>query len=205
MGYRRRVSALPYHRCLPCRVLTVVALAPVLLGHPISFLSNAGSWAAQQGADGWLQYALACIFTSAACSASLASSYGGEAAHRSANEARSRLALQARIGEGQLGEPHAVERDSNDPRVVPMQAARSQALLETAMPSEVAQALLRGVPMQKLSESYDSASVAFIALAGFDARMARMAPKEQLQVRPSKIECGVYSVHHARCCHACSG
>lgn len=51
------------------------------------------------------------------------------------------------------------------------------------MPSEVAQALLRGVPMQRLSESYESASVAFIALADFDARMARLAPKEQLQVR----------------------
>ena len=63
-----------------------------------------------------------------------------------------------------------------------MQAARSQALLETAMPADVAQALMKGASMASLSAHFDSASVAFIALAGFDELMATLAPDEQLKV-----------------------
>ena len=69
------------------------------------------------------------------------------------------------------------------PHYLGMQAARSQALLETAMPADVARALLRGASMASLSAHFESASVAFIALAGFDELMATLAPDEQLKVR----------------------
>jgi hypothetical protein len=47
------------------------------------------------------------------------------------------------------------------------EAAQSQALLETAMPPAVARALLEGAPPESLTRSFESASIAFVALEDF--------------------------------------
>ena len=50
------------------------------------------------------------------------------------------------------------------------------------MPAQLAEALIQGVPMHDLTYYVPSASVAFIAIAGFDALLDRLGPEELLQV-----------------------
>lgn len=58
------------------------------------------------------------------------------------------------------------------------QAAKAQALLETAVPRSVARALIAGVPAAALTRSFPSASIAFIALTDFEERAVSLGPHE---------------------------
>lgn len=128
----------------------------MIVAHPVAASTLPSSWDAAQGPDGWLQYACTLFVVCAMMATSLLSSYAGEAAHR---------ASQALL----------VQLDA--------QAARSQGLLETAMPSYVARALLSRVSDAELTVSCESATVAFIALSRFDELTARMHPRELMEVR----------------------
>ena len=72
-------------------------MAPIIVAHPLAIAINANSWDAQQGDDGWLQYSVLCVMTTAQCAASLASSYGGLVAHRQAYAIRCKLMHQVRL------------------------------------------------------------------------------------------------------------
>lgn len=58
------------------------------------------------------------------------------------------------------------------------QAAKAQALLESAVPRSVARALISGVPVEELTRSFQCASVAFIALVDFEERAVSLRPHE---------------------------
>jgi hypothetical protein len=60
------------------------------------------------------------------------------------------------------------------------QAAKAQALLETAMPRPIARALISGMPAAQLTRSFPSASIAFIALTDFENLATKMEPYELL-------------------------
>lgn len=113
------------------------------------------SWDQAQGFDGWLLYAISLCIMIGVVAGSLASSYTSKVSY---------LALQA----------SQLSLDSL--------ARRSQGLLETAMPAVIARALISGVPPEALTGSFESASVAFIALTSFDSIAARLQPRELLEV-----------------------
>lgn len=148
--------ACPLCRSPVVRLLSAVIITPLILAHPIAATTLLSSWDAKQGPDGWLQYSCTLTVVFAIISTSLLSSYAGEAAHRASQALLTQLDAQA---------------------------ARSQGLLETAMPSYVARALLSRVPDAELTVSCESATVAFIALSRFDELSARMHPRELMQVR----------------------
>lgn len=138
------------------RVVSCVTAAPILLAHPLAYTLLPDSWDRAQGADGWLLYGSTVALTLGVVSTSLASSYTARAAFVAAHASQVALATQA---------------------------ARSQGLLETAMPTAVARALVSGLEPECITASFESASVAFIALAGFEDITARLPPRELLQVR----------------------
>lgn len=66
------------------------------------------------------------------------------------------------------------------------------------MPPHIAEALLRGTPRDELCASFESASIGFIALSGFDARMATLPPAGQIEVRRGDCR-GLAGHRNARC------
>ena len=136
-------------------LLSCVAILPIILTHPLVYVLRPDSWDFAQGSDGWLLYAFAVCIMAAIVSTSLASSYTSEASFLASQLSQASLAVQA---------------------------ARSQALLETAIPPTIARALLGGVLPEELTASFDSVSIAFIALTGFDDIAARMPPRKLLEV-----------------------
>ena len=140
------------------RVLSFFTLLPVIIMHPVTYLLRPNSWDRAQGYDGWLLYAMTLCIMIGVVAGSLASSYTSEASYLALH--KSQISLETT-------------------------AQRSQGLLETAMPSEIARALISGVPPQALTASFESASVAFIALTSFDIIAARLPPRELLEVGPA--------------------
>ena len=136
-------------------LLSCVAILPIILTHPLVYVLRPDSWDFAQGSDGWLLYAFAVCIMAAIVSTSLASSYTSEASFLASQLSQASLAVQA---------------------------ARSQALLETAIPPTIARALLGGVLPEELTASFESVSIAFIALTGFDDIAARMPPRKLLEV-----------------------
>jgi hypothetical protein len=128
---------------------------PVLLTHPITSATRLHSWDAQQGGEGWLLYSFYNIIMGGIALTSVASSYASKAAFCEFQGAQRRLVSLA---------------------------AKAEGLLETAMPSSIARDLISGRRPEELTNAFESASVAFIALAGIDELTARLSPSELLQV-----------------------
>jgi hypothetical protein len=66
-------------------------------------------------------------------------------------------------------------------------ATRAEGLLEASMPVSIAQDILCGCPVEEMTHSFASASVAFIALDGFDELSSQLLSTELLRVRRSTL------------------
>jgi hypothetical protein len=140
-----------------CRILSCLVLLPVILAHPIASASLPHSWDFLQGEEGWLLYSFYSLIMIGIILCSIGSSYACQFAYNEFHSAQMRLVSLA---------------------------SKTEGLLETAIPSVIAKDLICGRPAHDLTESFSSATVAFICLAGFEETTCRLTPSELMKASP---------------------